>query len=358
MSLWCLIVKVQSHNSSVIYMCAIYKSHLFSKREFCLELEHIIGYIQQCNTNFIIFGDFNINWLDYSDTYRKRVAEILNDNNLILKISEPTRITPVSRTLIDYVLTNNKQLLSTNIDPRLNISDHETIEVMVKTIKEEKISRKRIKYCQYDKNIFVSKLERSSLFLGYRADQPYSLNALSSCFSIELKNVINSMVKIKYIPYENAEWFNIDLQRAKTIKTNLYKKAVIVNSVSDWNNYRHFRNIYKQKIRQAKSRFIKRKIENANSQKDMWRQLKKYVLNKGKDNIVEVQFNNGVNINESAILCEEFNKFFVQSILELHQSLIFSEYVSLLEECNIDFKFRVIDVQDIISAISLINKKK
>lgn len=328
MQYWCVMLKVQYENYPVIHICAIYRSpsRLSSKIEFCQDLENWIDYLAQCG-NFIIMGDVNMDWFDVTDTYTRRVSNILNDNGLNMIINEPTRITSHSKTLIDYVITNCSDTVSARVDSNLKISDHESIDIIIKN-QHKKLNKKTIRYCSYSENLFLARLSEDPFFAGMNTEQPLSLNALCDKFVFSLKNIVDSMVKEKQVPYDNAEWFNNELSVEKIRKINLYRQAVISNDNNAWHEYQQCRNQFKRKIRLAKSRFVKNQIENASNQKDMWKKLKKYVLKKNDETILEVEVEDGSVINESAIMCDKFNNFFVQSINEITQSVIYSDYTN------------------------------
>ena len=60
--------------------------------------------------------------------YRNRIISIINPNDLRKVVNEYTRVTKTSRTIVDYVITNNYGIKSENC--RTNkISDHEVINI-------------------------------------------------------------------------------------------------------------------------------------------------------------------------------------------------------------------------------------
>ena len=60
------------------------------------------------NNDIIIAGDFNIDW--QSDFYKSKLESILNDNGQKQIMKEFPRITKNSKTLIDYIVTNNEMV--------------------------------------------------------------------------------------------------------------------------------------------------------------------------------------------------------------------------------------------------------
>ena len=214
--------------------------------------------------------------------------------------------------------------------------------------------KKTISYCKYNKEYFLNELSLNQFFSSFNSDNSYNLHTLSEQFAEELKKVVNSMVITRTFPYQNCEWFNSELRYAKNVKINLYKTAVTTNTLSNWQANQQYRNYYKRQIELS---FITEKIQNANNQKEMWRQLKKHVLKTNKDEISLVKFEDCDNVTNNAIIAEKLNNFFIKSICDLSNSVIFCNYSSLVDECNIDFKFNMIDTNDIVNTISVISTK-
>ena len=78
-------------------------------------------------------GDINCNLLsqDY-DTYTSELVNIFDIYGLTQMITEPTRITPVSQTLIDLCITNYPEKISSSGVLPLGISDHSLIYIVRK----------------------------------------------------------------------------------------------------------------------------------------------------------------------------------------------------------------------------------
>lgn len=77
----------------------------------------------------IILGDFNIDFKSNTSTSNK-IKNIIIDSGFKQIIENPTRITPTSATLVDYIITNNFTVaeLPRNFP---KISDHDVIGINV-----------------------------------------------------------------------------------------------------------------------------------------------------------------------------------------------------------------------------------
>ena len=75
--------------------------------------------------DFYLLGDLNCNMLDGSNNHKSStLTNILDIYGLSQLISEPTRITPTSRTLIDLCITSSPEKISNSGVVHLAISDH------------------------------------------------------------------------------------------------------------------------------------------------------------------------------------------------------------------------------------------
>ena len=72
-----------------------------------------------------MLGDLNEDLLKVN-----RLEEILNKLNLYQLIKEPTQITPRSKTLIDVIITNNRDIVI-QAETSLSIADHHAVSCTI-----------------------------------------------------------------------------------------------------------------------------------------------------------------------------------------------------------------------------------
>lgn len=88
-----------------------------------------------CETNIdhsdvnIICGDFNINLLKKTN-YSDKVLKIINNQGMKQFLKTPTRVTKTSKSLIDYVISNDYNIrVNVMLDQKIN--DHSSISFSV-----------------------------------------------------------------------------------------------------------------------------------------------------------------------------------------------------------------------------------
>ena len=78
------------------------------------------------NGLLILTGDFNIDLFQPDAELTKQYLDLLEIFNLSQHVKEGTRTTPISRTLIDHIISNDsKRVTHTGVLPCSNISDHD-----------------------------------------------------------------------------------------------------------------------------------------------------------------------------------------------------------------------------------------
>ena len=97
------------------------------------EFEKMIGLISAENLEYFLLGDLNIDYLSTNNSpNRNKITEIFDIYGLEQMISEPTRITDKSSTLIDLCITNSPVNVVISGVLHLSISDHSLVYMVRK----------------------------------------------------------------------------------------------------------------------------------------------------------------------------------------------------------------------------------
>lgn len=154
---WIVVCEAKYKTEKVV-ITAVYRSPSSQDCEFYEVFEELMEELTEKDTDIIIAGDFNIDY-NRESFYKSRINNILNDNGLKQIVNESTRITSRSRTLIDYVITNNHSKISAKNNNVNKISDHEAIEIKIECNSEKQNnSCKKIDIFKYNKNLFNSEI--------------------------------------------------------------------------------------------------------------------------------------------------------------------------------------------------------
>lgn len=277
MDIWCLAVKVRCGFCSFV-IAGLYRSPSSSNRQFCDRFNELMDNLVKDNNNLIIVGDFNIDWFDENNIYRRDCNKIILENGCTQLVNEPTRITSTSRTLIDYVVSNLSYLVA-NVSGDFDIADHEAISLKLPMrAKFSKPKVKKIQVLKYSKANLLSAFEES----GINSLVVNDIHQYAKNFQNKLLMVLIKFKTLKYPSKKENSWFNQHLNALKHQKHNAKSKAIFTGSLDDWCYFRNIRNTYTKELNHAKNNFIKRSLENCTNQKAMWRTLKSLVLREKK----------------------------------------------------------------------------
>lgn len=297
----------------------IYHSPNTSHSEFLSKLNELIDEYAATNLPIRLIGDFNINVHENNpvNTYKDRLRQITSDYNLKLIVNDFTRITRDSKSKIDLLYVND-EIYTVTVDNINQIADHGLL-----IVNKERIMRK---YNNVDitdrsdyekekfKTIFRSKFSESEF-------EQKNLNEKLNYLELNIQQSVNELVKKKTISVQYSNiWFNQELRALRTERSVAREKANISNDDEDWQNYRRIRNKYNKKLNQIKDTFIKSEIDNnRHDPKKLWRKIKN-LSNGERQSIDYIKLNNDI-INDPSMMCESLNNYFVNSIIEINESI-------------------------------------
>ena len=265
-------------------------------------------FVERCyalNNEIIIFGDFNIDLLN--QTSKNRWIDNVT-SPLLLKqlISEPTRVTNTSRTLIDHIYSSNcKNILEAGII-KYTLSDHYMIMASRKMVNGTNCSKQRCKVTFLDyslatpENIFnIFSQENFNYVLNEK-----SIDKMFEKFHIHLNHLIAKLVseKTRFVKtYSLPKWLDDEVKENIKIRNRLKQDG-------NWDEYRKQRNKVTNMIKKKKKELISQTIkESKGNTKPIW----DIVMNKKKKKIQP----------ESDLSANQFNSHFVSIAKSITKNL-------------------------------------
>lgn len=279
------------------------------------------------------------------------MKRIIQNTGMKQFVTQPTRITKTTRTLIDYVISNLNNL-NVNVLLDEKISDHSSIVFKVKN----KVLKNNItltKLCGYTKESFIHNLTNVEWSLA----TGMSVNKKADFLTKNIKLCLSDFIQNVTIKEKNKEWYNGDLNNQRILRDETYKKAQYTNNLLDWLEYDQVSKSYSLNIKCAKNTYYHDKLFNAgNDQKKVWKILKS-IINGVNESIENVDFNGELKNNKQEI-ADSFNKFFIESIKELNDSIPsesdnFQNNIEIKSEC----KFDIVTVEKIEAYLKNIKSK-
>ncbi|KAJ8971063.1 hypothetical protein NQ317_002755, partial [Molorchus minor] len=312
--LWLISITIKLNKCNYI-ISALYHPPQVSDNLFIEFFKNYLDSAVEFNGTLIICGDFNYDLL--SETYYgNKCKTIINQNGLSQLIKGPTRVTLNSATLIDYVITNNRNLIS-KVHYTPKISDHAilTIKISVENANQIQKMYKR-SYKNYNLDTFHSLLQETV----WNTDVS-DIDKMATSFTCNIKTILDNMCPIQEVTlpekYINNKWMTNEILSKMKERDILYQRAIYTKNENDWNKFKILRNHITQEIKRQKEKYFNDIIdENKNNSRVMWKNLKVLLPNNKKTSGKTVKFDDIEYSNEQTI-SENFNQYFILSIHDI-----------------------------------------
>ena len=215
--------------------------------------------------NFIIMGDFNIDFLKPQPSWKSTVSL----HGLTQLVSQPTRITPTSSTLLDHIYVNNTDRISNIQVSDVSISDHCPIlcSWSCKIPKPAKSYHTTIQYrCfkRFDKNVFLADLSCTNFANIHNCINPN--DALNMFYDMFMPIVDrHAPLRRKRVKHQTVPgWMNADLVNAMKLRDKLKKDK-------KFDEYKKQRNLVSSMVKSAKQEYIVKMVGDNYDTAHIWR---------------------------------------------------------------------------------------
>lgn len=308
---WALWIAVQVQKE-VLLVAAIYRS----PNQGCTEL---LKYLEEKLADFfnnqktVILGDLNIDLLkDYSDA--KKLSRILEAEGAKQIVTKPTRITNVSSTLIDHIITNdfNAQEVPRDFPA---ITDHEIIGITFRY--RDVLDRDKVFYKRNFNDSSVARLiqELAGASWNYTSTD---VNIVFLDFVNIIEKAVATVAPKQKCWTKKYPWITKSVKQAQCERDRIYKKFCLTRNNEDWKNYQSLRNRVISLIRNEKVKYFDQNIDRCKGDsKKMWTTLKELIGNKNQSiDYSEIDFG-----SYDGTIEENFNNFYSDSLKEISDGI-------------------------------------
>ncbi len=309
-------LEVRSLNNKIL-VCILYRTPSNSNRDFWNKLQNMLNPVHETNAKFILLGDLNAD-PSTNEFEGKSLADFITANSLHSYITEPTRITDTTRSIVDHIITNSPILIkSTKVDPSISTNDHCNISAHIsfKTRKPQSYSRVMWDYKNADFDKFRSELrlcDWNQCFLP-EFDMDTVTKTWTECFLKIARQIIPN--KIVTVRPSDKPWYTSTLRSKRREMMRLYGVAKVKNNTLNWSNYRNLRNSYFSDVREAKQAFESRKYQELSkhdkTSKQWWKLLKQVTYGGTTFSSIPPLELEGQIITDNIHKANVFNDFFV-----------------------------------------------
>lgn len=318
---WCIFVSLKLHFQDFLVGC-LYRSPSSGVRDFfnCFEswAEDVFSSVHKC----ILVGDFNLDYLKIDNVdvvYFKQYIATIGVEQLV---TEPTRVTNTSETLIDYVLTN--VLYVTHIVHDLpKIADHSNISVAVRSLPRPLCNNRKLlrNFCSDSLCEINRRLVECEWSLDLAdVDLQYTMLVNNTVSCIDSVTPLKSIVfRDNHLPWYDREVITLTGRRDEAYRN--FRRSREYDRLQYWLIYKQCRNEVVNLLKRKKTNYYRCKIDaHANNSREMWKTLKALVKPQNASLPDIVVFNNR-EVQSDEMKAEMFNSYFIDSILEIRASI-------------------------------------
>ncbi|CAH1995275.1 unnamed protein product [Acanthoscelides obtectus] len=300
-----------------------YHSPSASDADFIDKLEDVLDdyfSVSKC----ILVGDINIDFKDDKNFYTNKIQRLFEVDQLV---TDYTRVTDMSMSLIDYVVSNHGNI-ETKMHDQPKLSDHSVVSVNVfsniasKTVKMVEIRNLKdvelikinidLLFCDWS----INSINVNEIYENLRANITKAVNANSSKLSLSVRG--------DQVPYKDIELKNKARERDLAYK-QFRKSGHPIDKHNQWEKYKMFRNEYVNLLKMKKRQYFEEKIDhNKHNPKTMWKTLKSLIKPVGTTTFDRIIFypNDQKVISRCEVeIADNFNFYFVSSICDIVKSI-------------------------------------
>ena len=260
----------------------------------------------------IILGDFNCDLLSSTiSNHTRKFLDLIKVFKFDQAITQPTRITQNSETLIDVALTNCPENIMNSGVAHVGISDHSLIYIcrisFVKT--QPKLIESR-NYKNYNPGHFNRDLDNLLNQYTWESNNP---DVLWFQFKFVFNKVADIHVPLRSRKVRNkyTPWLNDYIRKQINYRDYLKKKAVKTKSTYFHNAYKKARNKINKMIKNSKQKYFQNHIDgNRENPKKVWDGINQF-LGKGSKTTHITSLNVGnSNVTNKTNIAESMNEYF------------------------------------------------
>ena len=255
-------------NAKPFLVCTIYRPPSATSEWIDL-FEEELSIAQTTDLEIILMGDFN---LDFDMNLNKKWCNLIELFDLSQLVTQPTRVTESSSTIIDLIYTTHPENIIESFVPSYSISDHFPIcfsrKINNKIRKTDHITSRYRCFKNFNEESFITDLSRD--LNHFTLDQSDINDDISVWYSIIQKHLDQhapyktNRVKTDKLP----EWYNEDIALARRKRDNFKRRKL-------WSDYKIFRNKTKDLIRKAKRKHFSNTVIDSKDTKTIWQHFRK-----------------------------------------------------------------------------------
>ena len=359
----CLTVEISKPRSRPFLVSTWYRPP-HSPPELFQKFETLIGKIDSENKEFYLLGDLNCNMLPgVLESSSNKLINIMDIFGLSQMITEPTRITESTRSLIDLCLTNSPEKVSTSGVIHVGISDHSLVYMtrkirMTRMAVHKKILVRQFKH--FDQENFLHDLSQESWVDVSTCNDPDEMWQLWKHHF--MRNIDkHAPLRAKRISKKYSPWMTKDIITKIHTRDYWKRKHAKSNSPELWVKYKKARNQVNTCIKNAKRKYFRDNLDaNKKDPKKTWKLINELQNRLKKSTTIPgIKINNKTMTSETDI-AEEFNTFFTNVGDKLAAGITPTNVdpLSYIDQADSSFSFSKVNVDTVVATLQKLDGRK
>nr|CAH7735330.1 unnamed protein product [Callosobruchus chinensis] len=248
-------------------------------------------------------GDFNVDYANPGTSSYNLLEQFMENFEVAQLITDFTRVSENSSTLIDLILTTSRCLVSDSSVQNCHFSDHDMIFSILSLPKPQPVFKHIRNYKSIDVESFRSDLANKKVNeVIYIRDIDKKIDYLNSAILSVLD--VHAPYKLMRFTKKPAPWLTDNLRLIMNLRDTAKKKFIQTQTVESWNEYKKARNFATQAVKNEKKAFFSHLCKNKDS-KQIWRQLQNLNITKSGQT---------VGIPHHLKNVDSVNEYFIKSI--------------------------------------------
>lgn len=297
---------------------------------------------------YYILGDLNCDLISSNIApHTSKLIDLLDNYQLCQLIEQPTRITEETKTLIDHVITNNKESLTHYGVFITSFSDHNLI-FAVRKIGIRRGSPRFIEtrsFKNFNETKFIEDIKNT---VWPTPNNSNDINIVWEDWKTTMQIILDrhAPCRIKRIRNKPSPWINLEIKREMYARNLLKKKAIKSNSSADWLLFKQKKNTVNQLVRRTKKCYYKDEIKNSSGNpKETWKVLNNLMGRKTKNTeITKLNLSSFETITDAKDIANSFNTHFTgigpKLASQIPSSPVDKSFEEYLTKVDSIFRFR------------------
>jgi hypothetical protein len=243
-----------------------------TQSDFLDRLERFLIQVHQ-DCKIIVLGDFNICTLNTGNPLYNAYNKVIKLFGLTQLITEPTRVTDKSKSLIDHILCSDTEKICQSGVINTGVSDHSLIYCTRNSSKTYFGKHNHVKIRStrnYDKAIFINLLTQAEWSKCFHAS---NVNENWCTFKQFFMNILDNIAPVKEsrLKQKTEPWMSSDILDNIHLRDQFLLNFRKSGMHEEYKSYCRTRHCVKRQCRKAKCDYLNDKIdENKHNPKKLW----------------------------------------------------------------------------------------